>query len=559
MIACRMGSSRGSAGGSYTPMYEQLLLFPERAEFLADRRFEAYKVSLGHWARLAETFRDAFQTIHSRGSARVLLVHGGQGHGKSLFVRTLFNDFNASKASRQADDKNLWHVLAGGSPIAAETVRHAVQTTVLRRVEPRTGWLEEERAFAQKDDHEVRVYLFDDAQKDAFVREWAGLTQGEYTRLKADGKQAVAIASVAERIVEDCRGDFRRGLLVLFSNDRGHLDELQTQLDRSHVGLAQRVELPLPVPATKEEIVRTNTNLLNQRSYWFCLDQGGPEEKRDAYRAMKGDGGFTDAFNAIGRALGAQLRGKRSGRPANKNLLTLVTLGTPPSDIGAFLTDFELSPDDVDIHDHLGVWWFRNRWASAISTAAGAESRRASLVESEFSLRWVALDMVAAWVLCKAPTDDQLAAALCETIAAAPSIGDDDTAKQARRTAILGANGGLSARASQPEAAGFAREFKDMGQRRSSVYEPAIAKRMGKPLSLGLAARGALKPDLILGEYEPCEVTSATTADEKAIQKAIRRSCHVIEMTAHLQNDLSGLAGYLNEKIGVYATLLENV
>jgi len=68
----------------------------------------------------------------------------------------------------------------------------------------------------------------------------------------------------------------RRALFVLLSNDPEYLDELRSQLDGSHQGLAKRVELPLPPPSVKEEIVRTNTNLLNPRSYWFCLDQGVP-------------------------------------------------------------------------------------------------------------------------------------------------------------------------------------------------------------------------------------------------------------------------------------------
>lgn len=540
-------------------MHEQLLLFPERAEFLAENRFEAYKVSLAHWRELAETFREAFQVIRSRSSARVLLVHGGQGHGKSLFVRTLVSDHAASKDAREADEKNLWHVLAGGAPLSTDAIRNAFQTTLLRRVEPQTGWLDEERAYAKKDAHDVRIYLFDDAQKDAFVREWAGLTQGEYTRLRADGKQAAAIASVAERIVEDCRGDFRRCIFVLFSNDRIYLDALREQLEASHQGLAHRVELPLPAAATKEEIVRTNTNLLNPRSYWFCLDQGGPEEKKDAYQAMMGDGGFTDAFNAIGRALGAQSRAKRSGRPANKNVITLLTLGTSPADIAGFLRDFELEADDVELLEHIGVWWFRDSWATALSAGPGGESRRASLVESEFSLRWVALDMAATWTLCEALTGDRVAAGLCEIITTVPSIASGDTAKEKRRAAQVASNDALDQVLSQPRLAEFTREFSQMGQKRSTIYEPAIAARLGKPLSHSLAARGSLKPDIILAEYEPCAVTGAASPDESAIKQAIKRTCHVIEMTSHLQADLRKLGIYLNEKVASYAALLESV
>ncbi len=341
-----MASSKPARSHPRAPMYEQLLLFPERAEYLAEARFDSYRVSLEHWRALAETFREAFETVYERRSARVLLVHGGQGHGKSLFVQTLEKDFNTSTQSLAPDPKNLWHVLAGRSPPSVDTLRRAAETTALRRVEPRSDWLTKERSFATADTHAMRIFLFDDAQKDPFVREWASLTQGEYSRLKADGHRNVALESVAERIVEDCRGDFRRSLFVLLSNDPKYLDDIKVQLDRSHEGLARRVELPLPVPAVKEEIVRTNTNLLNPRSYWFCLDQGGPEEKKDAYQALMGDRGFIDSFQAISRALAAQHRAKRSGRPANKNLLTLVTLGTSPAEVASFCADHEMEADD---------------------------------------------------------------------------------------------------------------------------------------------------------------------------------------------------------------------
>lgn len=543
------------------PMYTQLLLFPERAEYLAEDRFDSYRVSLEHWAALAATFREAFETVYERRSARVLLVHGGQGHGKSLFVRTLENDFNSSAASLEADSKNLWHVLAGGTPPNVDTVRRAFDTTALRRVEPRGGWLEKERAFASEDSHAMRIFLFDDAQKDPFVREWASLSQGEYSRLKADGHRRVALESVAERIVEDCRGDFRRSLFVLLSNDPTYLDELKSQLDRSHEGLARRVELPLPAPSVKEEIVRTNTNLLNPRSYWFCLDQGGPDEKNDAYQTLVGNRGFIDSFQAISRALAAQHRAKRAGRPANKNLLTLVTLGTSPADVQSFLTDHEMVADDqVNERAHVGVWWFRNSWASSLNLPPGRDrSRRASLVESEFSLRWVALDMVATWVICEAADADPLATKLVDIVRLAPSIGDARAVKDRGNDALRVADEDLAKLADDPRAATFATTFGSLGQQRSQVYEPAIARRLARPLSHALRVRAALKPDVILEEYEPCAVTRATSLDDKALELAIRRGCHVVEMTAHLQADMRGLDAYLGDKVRVYAELLESV
>lgn len=541
-------------------MYEHLLLFPERAEYLAELRFNAYRVSLEHWKALAGTFREAFETVYERRSARVLLVHGGQGHGKSLFVQTLEKDFISSANSATRDPNNLWHALAGGSSAGVETVVRATETTVLRRVSPRAKWLADERVFATNDTHAMRIFLFDDAQKDPFVREWADLTQGDYARLKAEGHRSIALESVAERIVEDCRGDFRRAIFVLLSNDPVYLDELKAQIDRSHQGLALRVELPLPAPAVKEEIVRTNTNLLNPRSYWFCLDQGGPDEKRDAFTTLQGDRGFLDSFQAISRALAAQHRAARPGRPANKNLLTLVTLGTSSDEVASFLEDHEMEADEQITGAHLGVWMFRNRWASALNLEPGGDhSRRASLVESEFSLRWVAFDMVATQVLCEAPDDDALAAKFIVILRSASSIGASKEVKGRHKAAVDEINDALQVLAADPRVSAFAERFKSLGQQRSRVYEPAIAKRLGRPLSTGLRAWTSLKPDVILEEYEPCAVTSAATSDAKALELAIKRGCHVIEMTAHLLADMRGLDAYLGDKVRVYADLLESV
>lgn len=561
------GRARNGPRGP-APMYQQLLLFPERAEILGEGRFESYKISIEHWRSLAEVFRDAFETVYMRRSARVLLVHGGQAHGKSLFVLTLEQDFKASVDPVAPDPDNLWHVLSGGDPIDLAKVREARVTTQLRRVAPGAGWLADERAFARADKTEgVRVFLFDDVHKDVFIREWADLTAPDYARLRAEGHRRGALESVAQKLVEDCRGDFRRSIFVLLSNDVELLNELRVELDKSWAGLAHRVELALPPPELKEEIVRTNTNRLNRQSYWFCLDQGGPDEKKDAYDTLRGDRGFQNAFEVISRALAAQQRAKRTGRQANKNILTLVTLGTTPADVGSFLGDHDLVPDESTPGEHVGAWWLRDRWASALNVPSREDpayadySRRASLVESEFSLRWVALDVVATWVLCTSAVGDSLAARLVKLLEDAPSIAEArKQAKTIRERAIADLDAELGARSAAPELAEFVARFTNAtGQARSWIYEKPIADHLRRALSQGLRVRGNLRPDVILAEYEPCAVTSATSGSDKAIEIAIKRGCHVIEMTAHLQPDMRGLDAYLAQKVNAYAELLESV
>jgi SpoVK/Ycf46/Vps4 family AAA+-type ATPase len=295
-------------------LYSQLLLFPERAEYLNHANYSAYRMQLDHWRDLSSIFRRAFQAVYERQSASVLLVHGDQGTGKTAFSRKLAADFELSgKGVRSPDRDNLWHVLTGGDPLDLQTIQEATRTTDVTVITPKAGWLAETSTAARAGKQKMRVFVIDDFHKDAFLSEWAGLTRPEYLQLKAAARPAL-LESVAQRIVEDCRGDFARSLFVLLSADDTIIDELKVHLDRSHRGLAQTLQLPLPEKEAKEQIVRTNINRLNQRSYWYCLDQGGPEEKRQAYEMLSGDGGFIDSFRAIDRALSSGDGDKRAGR-----------------------------------------------------------------------------------------------------------------------------------------------------------------------------------------------------------------------------------------------------
>ncbi|MBZ0121754.1 MAG: hypothetical protein K8H88_32455 [Sandaracinaceae bacterium] len=550
-----MARSKRISPAPSAPLYAQLVLFPERAEYLEQERFHSYRIRLDHWRALADVFRRGFEAVYERQSAQVLLVHGEQGTGKTLFTRKLEDDFEKPTTP---DLENLWHVLAGGQPPSAEVIAKAKDTTALRRVEPVTGWLAAQRQLAREDKHAMRVFLIDDVHKDVFLREWAELSQGDYLRLKADGKDQAVIESVAQKLVEDCRGDFKRSLFVLLSNDAGLLERLHAGLERSHRGLAQQVSLPMPEPALKEEIVRTNTNRLNQRSYWYCLDQGGPREKTDAYETLTGTGGFVDAFLAINRAFAA--RTKRTGRPANKNLLTLATLGVDPAEVTSYLADHELEAHELAVEPHVGVWLFRETWASVFTADDdGDYARRASLVESEFSLRWVALDMAATHRVCTAPRGDAVAGALVQVLAAAPSIADKAPTKTRAKQQVYDADRALHAVADADAVAAFAESFRSAGQARAQQYEPAIADRLGRALSVGLQAWGSLKPDIILAEYEPCAVTRASSPTKEAIEAAIRRQCHVLELTTYLQRDQRGLDDYIRGKVRVYSDLLESV
>ena len=91
------------------PLYRRLH-FPVRAENLG--QFSTYQVRLDHWRPLALPFEDAFTGVYERGSSAVLLIHGAQGSGKTLFCDRLQRDFErATQGELEPRADNLWHAL----------------------------------------------------------------------------------------------------------------------------------------------------------------------------------------------------------------------------------------------------------------------------------------------------------------------------------------------------------------------------------------------------------------------------------------------------------------
>ncbi|MFV8751210.1 hypothetical protein ACNOYE_11760 [Nannocystaceae bacterium ST9] len=228
------------------PSLYMVLQFPDRAENL--RQYSGYEVHLEHWQPLSDSFMRRFQEVYERGNSAVLLVHGPQGSGKTLFGLRLAEDYERQMKSESSEPQsdNLWHVLVGGEQRDSERIREASARAVVRRVLPKRGWLESERKFASEDQKlAVRVFLFDDALKDTFLSEWAELPIADWLKLKVDDKAHVLLDTIAERIVEAARGDFQRSIFVMLFNDAERLDALHRAIERVHRGLSVRLELPL--------------------------------------------------------------------------------------------------------------------------------------------------------------------------------------------------------------------------------------------------------------------------------------------------------------------------
>jgi hypothetical protein len=241
--------------------------------------------------------------------------------------------------------------------------------------------------------------------------------------------------------------------------------------------------------------------------------------------------------------------------------------------VQAFLSDREIKTDagHGPTPQHVGVWEMRGQWASKIVRKPDRDFlRRARMLESEFMLRWVSLDLVATCALVLPPAPSDLGEELLSLITRRPSSGAAEVTREAWRSECVA----LDAKLDKPpftvqEVNGLAEQFKSLGQQRSTVYEPAIRLRAGatKHFGRGFAVYASLKPDLIVedartpkqGEYTICALTNANSDDPKDIADALRRTGHAVEFTAFLRANLEGLEDYVRDKIERYGVMLESV
>jgi adenylate kinase family enzyme len=407
------------------PLYAHLK-YPERAEVLGEEEYRFYRVSLAHWRPLVMPFRTAFQAVYTRGMAKVLLLHGLQGAGKTLYCSKLQQDFEQTQkdSSHLDTDNNLWHQLAAGLNPSREELKEVTSLTRIRKPIATEGWLDELRKQVKSDAHlQCTVVILDDAHSEEFLCEWAKLEYKGRTEDEIIG----LIHAAGTHLVAECRSDFRRCLFLFLSNRKDELNRLHNVIEKNHQRLSVSLDLPIPTAEDKESIVRKNTNALNQVSYWACLDRSGPVEKSKVFNELKQPSGFTRAFEALNDAyVYSSSASSRSGRPSHKNLISLVLLGSGPNQTKSDVEHFGLKiPNDSMLGtkntEHVATWWFPETWASLLCSNPNTEEfRQAKMLESEFSLRIVAFDFSATFGLCYPEITEELSNTLVQLLKTSP-------------------------------------------------------------------------------------------------------------------------------------------
>lgn len=157
------------------------------------------------------------------------------------------------------DSTNLWHrVCAGASSNNGEASALVAQGTTdsdFFQIENDESWVDSLTSWVERPERQC-IAIADNAEGYYFLQGLlpAGVSQQD------EGARRVA----AQRLVRLARTELAGTILILLSNDRRFLEDLQEHVEAQHGGLMSLVDIPLPGPADKERAVRVNINRLNE-------------------------------------------------------------------------------------------------------------------------------------------------------------------------------------------------------------------------------------------------------------------------------------------------------
>ncbi len=272
------------------------------------------------------------------------------------------------------DPNNIWHRLTGGPQFEPGLIQDATTRTSLSEIENKKGWVADAISTVKGQKGRATVLLADNAERAYFRQGLVDMTDMEFVQ---NSHRPELTRLAAQRLVAHFREELRGSMLVLLSNDELFLLALEEEVEKQHENLMGLAQLRLPDARTKETVIRVNTNRLNPVTYWSSIDQGSNEDRVALKLALEGDKSFPDSFRAVDTA-----SRNRTGRPAKRNVITLVTLAnvTEASEVGSDqLADVKRA--EVD-HSWMSLHLFEEGWAPN-----DMDEREASLLESEWVLR----------------------------------------------------------------------------------------------------------------------------------------------------------------------------
>lgn len=526
----------------------QGILFPDRAESLAEPSFSGYKVFLDHWDELGNRLRDLYEGLAIRRDSRVLAIHGAQGSGKTLFARKLASDIERTrvaigKGTFEPDSSNLWHRISGTADLVATLIMNATAHVSVKEVENTKEWVAEAAGWLNPLENRHCILIADNAERAYFRQGLLNLSDAEYLQM---GETEEAMKMVAQNMVAHFRSDLRGLLLVILSNDDDFLLTFLDAVDRQHEGLASLSCLPLPHGADKETVIRVNTNRLNPISYWFCLDKAGPPDKRAIRSALLSPSTYPTAFAAVDGAI-RSASPSRVGRPAKKNLLSLVVLSgddQPPRIV--------LDPLGLPSREDFAEGWAAARVYSKDWVVGALQNQRErQLLESEWDLRIVVLGPPFVSALLSGDDRVDLCIDVISRLEQVLGPGTHSTTREAWRQEIEAFLRNWPATGDVNLAT-----FWNKGQARSNDYEEVLRAFLTGYDRGGVGFLG-YRPDYCVSKFKPCAVTAAISDEINAINVAIKRDAHMFEFTAQRTPSAESIRSYLNGKLVNYLNITQ--
>jgi hypothetical protein len=310
-------------------------------------------------------------------------------------------------------------------------------------------------------------------------------------------------------------------------------------------------ELPMAKGVEKEIVVRVNTNRLNAVSYWFCLDKAGPQEKAAVKTALEGASTFPDSFEAVNTAISTATP-TRIGRPARKNVVTLVVLTRGPAPDVSQIHALGRSDREI-VQNWFSSVIFESGWGTSV-----LHEREGRLLESEWVLRVVTLgDAFVDAILAIHENHSQANAyetslkALLEKMVLFHHPGTQATTRERYEDELR------TILAAWPPMSGLSADtFWSQGQTRSVIYEPVLAKVL-TTYNVGTTGSLGFRPDFVDTPFTPCSILSAQSNAQADVNSAIRRNANLFEFTAAAALRTASIQEYLRAKLENYVFITQ--
>lgn len=180
-------------------------------------------------------------------------------------------------------------------------------------------------------------------------------------------------------------------------------------------------------------------------------------------------------------------------------------------------------------------------------------SRESALLESEWNLRVVLLGSTFVSSLLVAPTDVAQGNQVVTLLDLFRQVLGPTSTREARERLAAAVTNSVAAW--QATSNGL-EDFWPRGQSRSIMYERAL-RSLYPTYDQASAAYLSYRPDLIVSDFVPCSLLSATSEVPTALSKATQRVAVTWEFTSQQRTDGSTISDYLGQKLANYVRVTQ--